>query len=55
MTLGQLVRLGMFLRRQVEPSLHESVSYKIIDPWVQNLKNEKFTEGKKYLPVEDER
>ena len=40
MTLGQLVRLGMFLRRQVEPSLHGFVSYKIIDPWSEGAAEE---------------
>ena len=32
MTLGQFVRLGMFLRRQIEPSLHGSVHSEIMDP-----------------------
>ena len=32
MTLGQLVRLGMFLIRQIEPSLQGSVHSEIMDP-----------------------
>ena len=33
MTLGQPVRLDVFLRRQVEPSLHGSIHSKIMNPW----------------------
>ena len=33
MALGQPVRLGMFLRIQVEPSLHRSVHSVITNPW----------------------
>ena len=33
MTLSQPVKLGMFFRRQIEPSLHELVHSEITDPW----------------------
>ena len=33
MTLGQPVKLDVFLRRQVEPSLHGSIHSKIMNPW----------------------
>ena len=40
MTLNQPVRLSMFFRRQIEPSLHGPVHLEIMDPWSEGATEE---------------